>query len=170
MPLKEWRKYLPDGFELIVRRHTRLGRLVDFSVVLLYDGSLGAHIAQINWQTSTAGVEVMDSTLKPRSSPRSNSRYNVGCVDPDRSVAGDTFDAMGMQRVPVREAFYEARIIGNRGVDAHDAKVRRLIRVVFSRKHRLKARCFEDFPLASRVRVTSQPDGRKPEPHFRRPE
>jgi rubrerythrin len=26
---------------------------------------LGAHIAQICWQTSTAGVEVMDSTLKP---------------------------------------------------------------------------------------------------------
>jgi len=27
--------------------------------------SLGAHIAQIGWQTSTAGIEVMDSTLKP---------------------------------------------------------------------------------------------------------
>jgi predicted Zn-ribbon and HTH transcriptional regulator len=26
---------------------------------------LGAHIAQIVWQTATAGVEVMDSTLKP---------------------------------------------------------------------------------------------------------
>jgi hypothetical protein len=26
---------------------------------------LGAHIAQIHWQTSTVGVEAMDSTLKP---------------------------------------------------------------------------------------------------------
>jgi hypothetical protein len=26
---------------------------------------MGAHIAQIGWQTSTAGVEPMDSTLKP---------------------------------------------------------------------------------------------------------
>jgi hypothetical protein len=38
MPLKEWRKHLPDAFELIVRRVTRRGKLVDFSVVLLYDG------------------------------------------------------------------------------------------------------------------------------------
>jgi hypothetical protein len=26
---------------------------------------LGAHIAQITWQTSTVGTEFMDSTLKP---------------------------------------------------------------------------------------------------------
>ena len=38
MPLKEWRKYLPDGFEIIVRRHTWRGKLLEFAVVLLYDG------------------------------------------------------------------------------------------------------------------------------------
>jgi hypothetical protein len=30
-----------------------------------FTSSLGAHIAQIGWQTSTAGIEVMDSTPEP---------------------------------------------------------------------------------------------------------
>jgi hypothetical protein len=46
------------------------------------------------------------------SSPGSNSRYGVQCVNPDRSGTGDTFDAMEMQRVQVYYAFYEARFIG----------------------------------------------------------
>ena len=57
----------------------------------------------------------MDSDAQAaESSPRGNSRYGIECATPDRAVAGDTFDAMGMQRVPVREAFYEARFLGNR--------------------------------------------------------
>ena len=31
---------------------------------------------------------------------------------PDRAAAGDTFDAMGMQRTPVHETFYSASSIG----------------------------------------------------------
>jgi hypothetical protein len=38
MPQRDWRKYLPDGFELIVRRLTRRGKLVEFVVVLMYEG------------------------------------------------------------------------------------------------------------------------------------
>jgi hypothetical protein len=33
--------------------------------MLSFNFVFGAHIAQIGWQTSTDGVEVMDSTLKP---------------------------------------------------------------------------------------------------------
>jgi hypothetical protein len=57
----------------------------------------------------------MDSALKAvESSPRGNSRHGVECINPNRSVARETFDAMGMQRVPVCEALYEGRFIGNR--------------------------------------------------------
>jgi hypothetical protein len=45
------------------------------------------------------------------SSPRGNSRYGIECVNPVRAVAGDTFDAMGMQRMPLHEAFYSASFI-----------------------------------------------------------
>jgi len=41
MPWKDWRNHLPDaplGFELIVRRLTRRGKLVEFAVVLLFEG------------------------------------------------------------------------------------------------------------------------------------
>jgi hypothetical protein len=38
MPLKEWIKPLPDGFEMIIRTHTSRGKLLDFAVVLLHDG------------------------------------------------------------------------------------------------------------------------------------
>jgi hypothetical protein len=38
MPQKDWRKHLPDGFELIVQRYTRRGKLVEFVVVLMSDG------------------------------------------------------------------------------------------------------------------------------------
>ena len=60
------------------------------------------------------------------SSPGSNSRYGVECVNPDRSGTGDTFDAMEMQRVQVYYAFYEARFIGCGWQMPPDAKVRRL--------------------------------------------
>ena len=36
------------------------------------------------------------------------------CVRPDRTAAGDTFDAMEMQSVPIHEAFYKGRFLGNR--------------------------------------------------------
>jgi hypothetical protein len=41
MPWKDWRNILPGaptGFEMIVRRFTRNGNLIEFAVVLLYDG------------------------------------------------------------------------------------------------------------------------------------
>jgi hypothetical protein len=38
MPLKEWKKPLPDGFMMLVRRDTVLGKIVDFAVVLVHDG------------------------------------------------------------------------------------------------------------------------------------
>jgi hypothetical protein len=38
MPLKEWRTFPAPGFELLVRRFTRLGRLTEFAVVLVYFG------------------------------------------------------------------------------------------------------------------------------------
>jgi hypothetical protein len=41
MPWKDWRNPLPDaphGFELLVRRFTRNGKLIEFAVVLIYDG------------------------------------------------------------------------------------------------------------------------------------
>jgi len=38
MPLKEWKSFFAPGFELLVRRHTRFGRLNEFAVVLVYYG------------------------------------------------------------------------------------------------------------------------------------
>jgi len=35
-------------------------------------------------------------------------------LDQIERAAGDSFDAMGIQRVPVHEAFYEACFFGNR--------------------------------------------------------
>lgn len=37
MPQKDWIKELPDGFRIYVRRRTKAGELVDFSVVLIYE-------------------------------------------------------------------------------------------------------------------------------------
>ena len=36
MPLKDW-KHLPDGFYMLIRRETLLGKLVDFAVVLVFE-------------------------------------------------------------------------------------------------------------------------------------
>jgi len=46
--------------------------------------------------------------------PRTNSRQGHECVKTDRPVAGAACDAMGMQRVPVCEVFYEAGFFGSR--------------------------------------------------------
>jgi len=40
--------------------------------------------------------------------PRSDSRPRGERVKPDRGVAGGTFDAVEMQRLPIHKAFYEA--------------------------------------------------------------
>ncbi|MDQ2867411.1 MAG: hypothetical protein M3R59_03215 [Verrucomicrobiota bacterium] len=39
MPWKEWRNFLPDGFELYVERESKNGRLLTFVVVLLCNGT-----------------------------------------------------------------------------------------------------------------------------------
>ena len=55
----------------------------------------------------------MDSTLKSLKAALEAIRDNgVECVGPDRPAAGDTFDAVEMQRMPVHEAFYSAGSIG----------------------------------------------------------
>jgi hypothetical protein len=36
MPLKEWIIHLPDGFDLLIRRDTSSGLLLDFAVVLVF--------------------------------------------------------------------------------------------------------------------------------------
>ncbi len=37
MPQKDWKKHLPDGFYLLIRRETWFGRTRDFAVVLVFD-------------------------------------------------------------------------------------------------------------------------------------
>jgi hypothetical protein len=57
----------------------------------------------------------MDPALKPLKAALEAIRdMALNALGQIELVAGDTFDAMGMQGVPVREAFYEARVIGNR--------------------------------------------------------
>jgi len=38
MPLKRWIQYLPDGFDLRILRQTEHGKLIAFSVALVYEG------------------------------------------------------------------------------------------------------------------------------------
>jgi hypothetical protein len=38
MPLKEWEIFLPEGFKIIIRKETVLGKWIDFAVVLVFDG------------------------------------------------------------------------------------------------------------------------------------
>jgi hypothetical protein len=46
-----------------------------------FTSSLGAHIAQIGWQTSTTGVEFMDATPKPlKAALEPNRRVKVPCT------------------------------------------------------------------------------------------
>jgi hypothetical protein len=54
---------LGNSDQKAIDRHSRSIRSCEHENALT--SSLGAHIAQIGWQTSTAGIEVMDSTLKP---------------------------------------------------------------------------------------------------------
>jgi hypothetical protein len=37
MALKDWKKHLPDGFYLVIRMETLLGKIVDFAVVLVFE-------------------------------------------------------------------------------------------------------------------------------------
>jgi hypothetical protein len=81
------------------------------------DVPLGRGLVRVNEFASVcfcsrAGVEFMDSTPKALKAALEASRYCVECLRPDRAAAGDTFDAMGMQRMPVHEAFYSASSIG----------------------------------------------------------
>ena len=37
MPVKDWKKHLPDGFYLLIRRETWGGKIVDFAVILVFE-------------------------------------------------------------------------------------------------------------------------------------
>jgi hypothetical protein len=77
--------------------------------------SLGAHLAQINWQTSTAGVEVMDATLKPLKAALEAIRdMALNALDQIEQSQETRSMRWVCKECPVREAFYEARFIGNR--------------------------------------------------------
>jgi hypothetical protein len=76
--------------------------------------SMGANIAQIKDQTSTDGVEFMNSAQDAEGSPWSNSRHGDEGIKPNRAVEGRTFDATKMQGLPVYQAFHEAGSIGSR--------------------------------------------------------
>jgi hypothetical protein len=70
----------------------------------------------------------MDLTLKPLKAALEAIRdMTSNALGPDRAVAGGTFDAVDMQRVPVREAFLRSPFYWKPPADAPDAKARPLI-------------------------------------------
>jgi hypothetical protein len=75
---------------------------------------LGAHIAQIGWQTATAGIEAMDSTLKPLKATleairdmASNALDQIERPQETRSMRWEC------KEMPVHETFYSAGSIGS---------------------------------------------------------
>lgn len=44
----------------------------------------------------------------------SASRYGVDRIKLDHATSGDTFDAVGLKRMPIHEASYDAGFMGNR--------------------------------------------------------
>ena len=73
------------------------------------------YITQANWETAADGIEFMDTTLKTLKASLEAIRDNGDeGVKRDRAVAGGTFDAMEMQRVPVYKALYDACSVRNR--------------------------------------------------------